>query len=88
AACWAPVLAMSGLAMGGKNSVWDLAQNPGLVKAPRRRAGPGSDAEALKKLEEKYPTAALARFAFDGSWARLALGDARLTHCVWPKDLR
>ncbi|TIM81314.1 MAG: hypothetical protein E5Y59_26125, partial [Mesorhizobium sp.] len=24
---------------------------------------------------------------FPGDWARLALGDARLTHCVWPKDL-
>jgi phosphohistidine phosphatase len=65
-----------------------IGHNPGLEEFARRLAGAGSDAAALKKLEEKFPTAALARFVFEGDWARLGLGDARLTHCVWPKDLR
>lgn len=65
-----------------------LGHNPGLEEFARRLAGARSDAGGLKKLEEKFPTGALARFVFDGDWAGLAFGDARLTHCIRPKDLR
>ena len=84
----ADVLAKVRQANAATSSLLVLGHNPGLEEFARRLAGAGSDAAALKKLEEKFPTAALARFVFDGDWARLALGDARLTHCVWPKDLR
>jgi phosphohistidine phosphatase len=38
-------------------------------------------------LREKFPTAALARFKFDGPWAELGAGAARLSHFLRPKDL-
>jgi phosphohistidine phosphatase len=41
----------------------------------------------LQQLREKFPTAALARFDFDGKWEELRFGDARLTHFLRPKDL-
>ncbi|UVC14019.1 SixA phosphatase family protein [Mesorhizobium onobrychidis] len=84
----ADVLAKIRQANTETSSLLVLGHNPGLEEFARRLAGTGSDAAALKKLEEKFPTAALARFVVDGDWARLTLGNARLTHCVWPKDLR
>ncbi|TPN01420.1 histidine phosphatase family protein [Mesorhizobium sp. B2-1-3A] len=62
-----------------------VGHNPGLENLAKQLAGPGSDAKASKRFEEKFPTAALARFVFDGEWS--ALGSARLTHCLRPKDL-
>jgi len=64
-----------------------VGHNPGLEDFARRLAGAGSDAKALRKLEEKFPTAALARFVVDGDWADLDFGGARLTHCITPKEL-
>ncbi|MBM2711464.1 histidine phosphatase family protein [Mesorhizobium caraganae] len=64
-----------------------LGHNPGLEDFARRLAGPRSDAGARRKLEEKFPTGALARFVVDDNWADLAFGTARLTHCIRPKDL-
>ena len=64
-----------------------LGHNPGLEDLARRLAGPRSDAGARSKLEEKFPTGALARFVVDDEWADLAFGTARLTHCIRPKDL-
>ena len=64
-----------------------LGHNPGLEDLARRLAGPRSDAGARRKLEEKFPTGALARFVVDDDWTDLALGTARLTHCIRPKDL-
>jgi phosphohistidine phosphatase len=64
-----------------------LGHNPGLEEFARRLAGAGSDAAALKRLEEKFPTAALARFTVEEEWANLAFGDADLTHCIRPKEL-
>lgn len=65
-----------------------LGHNPGLEEFARLLAGAGSDAQALRKLEEKFPTAALARFEIDGDWADLGFGGARLTHCLRPKQMR
>ncbi|TGR92542.1 histidine phosphatase family protein, partial [bacterium M00.F.Ca.ET.191.01.1.1] len=39
-----------------------LGHNPGLEEFARRLASSRSDAQALRKLKEKFPTAALARF--------------------------
>ncbi|RWX68873.1 histidine phosphatase family protein [Mesorhizobium sp. M4B.F.Ca.ET.089.01.1.1] len=64
-----------------------LGHNPGLEEFARRLASSRSDAQALRKLEEKFPTAALARFVLDGDWADLGFGGARLTHCIRPKEL-
>jgi phosphohistidine phosphatase len=64
-----------------------LGHNPGLEDLARRLAGANSEAKALQQLREKFPTAALARFDFDGKWAELGFGRARLTHCLRPKDL-
>lgn len=64
-----------------------VGHHPGLEEFARRLAGVGSDAAALRTLEEKFPTAALARFAVDGDWAGLAFGAARLTHCLRAKEM-
>ncbi len=64
-----------------------IGHNPGMEDLARRLAGDGSDAQALKRLREKFPTAALARLRFEGDWADLGAGAARLSHCLRPKDL-
>ncbi|WP_136619978.1 MULTISPECIES: SixA phosphatase family protein [Mesorhizobium] len=67
------------------NSLLVVAHNPGLEDLARQLVGPGSEAKARKKLEEKFPTSALARFIFESDWS--SLSSARLTHCLRPKDL-
>ena len=62
-----------------------VGHNPGLEDLAKQLAGSGSEAKAHKRLEEKFPTAALARFVFDSEWSGLSV--ARLTHCLRPKDL-
>ncbi|OHV87224.1 SixA phosphatase family protein [Mesorhizobium sp. ORS 3428] len=64
-----------------------IGHNPGLQNFVLRLAGAGSDAGAFKKIEAKFPTAALARFTVDEGWANLEFGGARLTDFVRPKDL-
>jgi phosphohistidine phosphatase len=62
-----------------------VGHNPGLEDLAKQLAGSGSEARARKRLEEKFPTTALARFVFEGDWSGLSPG--RLTHCLRPKDL-
>ena len=64
-----------------------IGHNPGLQQFALRLAGAGSDEAVFKKIEAKFPTAALARFTLDEDWADLAFGSAKLTHCLRPKDL-
>ncbi len=64
-----------------------LGHNPGLEDIARRVAGDNSETKALQRLREKFPTAALASFDFDGKWAELGFGRARLTHFLRPKEL-
>jgi phosphohistidine phosphatase len=64
-----------------------LGHNPGMEGLAGQLAGDGSDAAAFARLKEKFPTAALARFVFDGAWTDLRFGSARLTHFLRPKDL-
>jgi phosphohistidine phosphatase len=68
-------------------SVLVIGHNPGLQHFALRLAGPGSDESVFKKIEAKFPTAALARFTLDEDWGNLDFGGARLTHCVRPRDL-
>ncbi|MBZ9963383.1 SixA phosphatase family protein [Mesorhizobium sp. BR1-1-2] len=63
-----------------------IGHNPGLQYLAKQLAGPGSEAKARRRLEGKFPTAAFARFVFEGAWSNLS--SARLTHCLRPKDLR
>ena len=81
------ILAEVQQAMASASCVLVLGHNPGLEDLARRLAGPRSDAGARRKLEEKFPTGALARFVVDDGWAELAFGTARLMHCIRPKDL-
>ncbi|MER8490954.1 histidine phosphatase family protein [Mesorhizobium australicum] len=62
-----------------------LGHNPGLEELAKQLAGPGSEAKARKRLEKKFPTAALARFVLEDDWSGLSA--ARLTHSLRPKDL-
>ncbi|WP_137933757.1 SixA phosphatase family protein [Mesorhizobium comanense] len=62
-----------------------VGHNPGLQELAKLLAGQGSETKAHKRLEEKFPTAAVARFVFEGDWS--GLSSARLTHCLRPKDL-
>ena len=65
-----------------------IGHNPGMASLIRRLAGPQSDARALARVTEKYPTAALAELHFAGeTWSALAPGSARLRRCVIPSDL-
>ena len=65
-----------------------LGHNPGLEDLARGLASDDSESRAWELLLlEKFPTAALARFEFDGRWDELRLGAARLTNCLRPKDL-
>jgi phosphohistidine phosphatase len=49
-------------------------------------AGPGEQADALGRVREKFPTAAIAVLAFAGTWPQLAPGHARLAYFVTPGD--
>jgi phosphohistidine phosphatase len=84
----ADILAKVRQANAEASSLLVLGHNPGLEEFARGLAGSRSDAAALKRLTEKFPTAAFARFSVDSDWASLTFGGARLTHCLRPKDLR
>lgn len=64
-----------------------VGHNPGLEDLAHRLTGTNSDQTALDLVAEKFPTAALARFEFDGGWDTLRFGAARLSHCLRPRDL-
>lgn len=69
------------------SSLLVIGHNPGLQHLALRLAGAGSDEGVFKKIEAKFPTAALARFMVDDGWTDLAFGGARLTHFTRPRDL-
>ena len=65
-----------------------LGHNPGMEGLARQLSGPGSDAGALRRLQEKYPTGALAAFDCAGSdWSVLEKGGAKLTRFITPRAL-
>jgi phosphohistidine phosphatase len=69
------------------NTLLVLGHNPGLEYLARQIGGEESDADILERLRKKFPTAALARFTFDGGWQELKPNSARLTHFLAPKEL-
>jgi phosphohistidine phosphatase len=64
-----------------------LGHNPGLQDAALRLAGPESSQAPLSRMKNKFPTAALARFALEGPWRGLQPESARLTDFIRPRDL-
>lgn len=65
-----------------------LGHNPGLESLAGALAGPGSDRHALRQLDEKYPTGALALFDCPvDDWAALEKGGAKLVRFVTPRAL-
>ncbi len=81
----ADVLSQIRLADPSSGCLAVVGHNPGLEYLAKQLAGSGSEAKARKRLEERFPTTALARFVFEGDWSGLSSG--RLTHCLRPKDL-
>lgn len=64
-----------------------VGHNPGMEDLAHLIAGSGRQ-EALARMREKFPTAALAVFEFDGSsWEDLASGGCRLVDFVTPRQL-
>ena len=69
-------------------SVMLVGHNPGIENLAAQLAGPDSKKKPLARLREKFPTAALAVFEFDGAdWAALAPGQCRLNAFVVARDL-
>jgi phosphohistidine phosphatase len=61
-----------------------IGHNPGIQDLGTGLAGDGED---LERMRTKFPTGALAVLEFDGSWATLEPGEARLVSFVTPRDL-
>jgi phosphohistidine phosphatase len=73
-----------------KNDVGSLmivGHNPGLEELAALLAAENSDAEAMRGMDAKFPTGALARYEIETSWRELGAGTARLTHFIRPRDL-
>jgi phosphohistidine phosphatase len=68
------------------DSVMLIGHDPGLHELARLLASRGAD---LPRLEQKFPTGALATLVVDGeSWVALGPGDAELVDYVVPRQLR
>lgn len=63
-----------------------IGHNPGIHLLAVKLCEDG-DPEALRNLGAKFPTAALARIAFDGSWSDIQLGAGRLVGLIMPREL-
>ncbi|WP_119420245.1 SixA phosphatase family protein [Desertibaculum subflavum] len=73
---------------GSTAAVLLVGHNPGMEELARALAGRGSDAAALARLAEKYPTGGFAAFAAPlAAWSDLAFGAARLVAFETPKRL-
>lgn len=71
----------------GIRSLLVVGHNPGMEELAHFVAGAGGQ-EALARMRQKFPTAALAVFEFDGStWEDLAAGGCRLVDFVTPRQL-
>lgn len=64
-----------------------VGHNPGLEDLTKTLASRAGDPDALARLGEKFPTAALACLACDGAWSDLGPGKARLLAFVTPRLL-
>jgi phosphohistidine phosphatase len=65
-----------------------IGHNPGVQELAMSLAGgPGSDAEAARRVAEGFPTATLAEFSVAGPWGQLDRRAARLVRIIRPRDL-
>lgn len=64
-----------------------VGHNPSMHELALRLCGDDSAQIPINNLRQKYPTAALARFEFDGSWEQLNPHQPRLTDFLRPRDL-
>jgi len=70
-----------------KSSAVIVGHNPSIGQLAVILAGSGSDPHALALVEEKFPTAALAKLDFDCAWREIGPGSGRLADFLRPKDL-
>jgi phosphohistidine phosphatase len=61
-----------------------VGHNPGLQELVDALADDG-DPDALDQVREKFPTSAIAKLSFDGSWADMDTGSARLDELIVPR---
>ena len=72
---------------GAAQSVLLVGHNPSIAGLAKTLIGTGSD-KLRERLEEKYPTAALAVISFDlDNWKSLATGSGTLLRFVRPRDI-
>jgi phosphohistidine phosphatase len=72
---------------GDANTVLVIGHNPGMEELARALTGDGKK-KALRRMREKFPTAAVAVVNFDvANWAQVAPGEGELRVFVRPKDL-
>lgn len=64
-----------------------VGHNPGLEALAGTLAGAASDRDAMERMVSKFPTGAVARLCFEGEWAQLARGGARLGDFLTPRDI-
>jgi phosphohistidine phosphatase len=69
-----------------QSAVMVVGHNPGMAELATALIADG-EADALRRLDRGFPTGGLATLSFDGEWADLAWGDARLDSFVRPRDL-
>ena len=67
-------------------SVMLIGHNPGLEMLAAVLIGSG-DGDLRRRLDEKFPTGALAVLGFTGRWGDLAPADATLQAFVVPREL-
>ena len=69
-------------------SVMLVAHNPGLHDLAKLLLGkPGPDSADGRRLQEGFPSGALAELLVPGPWSDLAEGGARLVRFLCPRDL-
>lgn len=72
---------------GAAQSILLVGHNPSIAALARNLIGTGSR-KLRERLEEKYPTAALAVISFDlTNWGSLAAGSGTLLRFVTPRDI-
>lgn len=64
-----------------------IGHNPGLHELVLSLAGSSAAKPEHKRLDESFPTAALAEFLITTPWRRLGAGNATLQRLLVPKDL-
>ncbi|MDE1905196.1 MAG: histidine phosphatase family protein [Rhodospirillales bacterium] len=64
-----------------------IGHNPGLHELALQLAGPDRPDDAAARIDESYPTAALAEFLVATTWKKLGQGSASFKRFLLPKDI-